>query len=87
MIGGRFARSQPISNAELEARGHLESGLALYEQGQYEAALSEFEAGYSRAESPNLLFNKGLCLRRLGRMMEASKASRSSLMPPSRMRS
>ncbi len=52
-------------------RQHYDTALELFQDGRYEAALSEFQAGYAQRQMPWLLVNIGRTLHRLGRLKEA----------------
>jgi len=52
-------------------RGHYEQAVALFEQGRFDAALSEFQAAYMQRQMPWLLINMGRTLHRLGKPKEA----------------
>ena len=53
------------------ARAHYERGIALYDEGQFTAALAEFEAAYEGSHRASILFNIGQIHARLGRAVEA----------------
>lgn len=48
-----------------EAATHYQRGISLYKESNYSAALSEFKAAYQAVPSWEVLFNLGLCQRRL----------------------
>ncbi len=48
------------------ARNHANQGRELYEQGQHEAALEQYQAAYEIAPVAAVLFNIGQCHRHLG---------------------
>jgi PEGA domain/Tetratricopeptide repeat len=50
---------------------HLDQGVALYNDGNYSAALAEFEAAYELAPAPYILNNIGLAQKGLFRYQEA----------------
>lgn len=52
------------------AKAHLESGAAFFEQGQYEAARIEFEAGYQLSHRSGFLFNLAKVAQRQGKLDE-----------------
>lgn len=60
--GGALAQS-PSTNAPApattleEARRHYERGIAHYNLGAFDAAITEFKAAYERSSEPDLLFN------------------------------
>lgn len=57
--------------AKDKAKALLKQGSALFEQGDYSAALERFEGAYSAFPSPKLKFNIGQANRALGRPVEA----------------
>lgn len=59
------------SDAEAAARAHYERGITLYDEGQFPAALAEFEAAYQGSHRASLLFNIGQIHARLGHAVEA----------------
>ena len=71
--GGRAATLDPAR--DLAAR-RFHAGSARYADGDYAAALREFEAGYAAKASPPFLVNIGQCLRRLDRLDQAALAYR-----------
>ncbi len=65
-----------------QARTHFESGRSYYEQGRYDAALSEFQEAYRLASAerkPIMLFNIGQTQERLGHLPEAIASFRQYL--------
>lgn len=54
-----------------EARRHFEQGVALFEEGNFTAALAEFQAAHSTAPASTILFNIGLTYKALYRYPEA----------------
>lgn len=52
-------------------RQHYDTALELFQDGRYEAALSEFQGAYAQRQMPWLLVNIGRTLHRLGRLKEA----------------
>lgn len=52
------------------AKGHLDSGVTFYEQGQYEAARIEFEAGYQLSHRSGFLFNLAKVAQKQGKLDE-----------------
>lgn len=52
-------------SARQEAGTHYQRGISLYKESNYSAALSEFKAAYAALPSWEVLFNIGLCQRRL----------------------
>lgn len=57
--------------AELSPREHYQRGLSLYQEKQYAAALTEFEAAYAGSQLPRLLLNIGQTCFMLGRYEQA----------------
>jgi hypothetical protein len=51
--------------AKQEAATHYQRGISLYKDANYSAALTEFKAAYDAVPSWEVLFNLGLCQRRL----------------------
>src|SRR6185503_20787563 len=54
-----------------EAKRHFEQGVALFNDGNYSAALAEFEAAYKTRPAPAVLYNIGLTQKALFRYPEA----------------
>jgi hypothetical protein len=54
-----------------EAKRHFAQGVALYNDGNFNAALAEFEAAYKIKQSPAVLYNIGLTEKSLFRYNEA----------------
>lgn len=61
----------PATPEELEGRRHFETGLKLYKEKIYEAALVEFEQSYKLIARPSALRNVAQCQRDLKRFAEA----------------
>ena len=68
--------SPPVANPQAKARAQvlLTEGSALYEKGDYAAALEKFNAAYAAYPSPKLMFNIGQADRDLSRPVEALEA-------------
>ncbi len=64
----------PSSPEEAEARRHFETGLKLYKEKLFEAALVEFEQSYAIIPRPSALRNVAQCHRDLKRFAEAYAA-------------
>ena len=64
----------PSAAAKDEARARLQKGLKLYDQGAFEAALSELQRAYELAPTYKLLYNIGLVYRALNDDAGALKA-------------
>jgi hypothetical protein len=54
-----------------EAKVHFQQGVALFNDGNFNAALAEFEAAYKIRRSPGVLYNIGLTQKALFRYSEA----------------
>jgi hypothetical protein len=54
-----------------EAKRHFAQGIALYGDGNFNAALAEFEAAYKIKQAPSVLYNIGLSQKALFRYNEA----------------
>jgi tetratricopeptide (TPR) repeat protein len=61
------------------ARSHFLSGLELYSQGKYAAALAEYRAAWVIWEDPELLLDMAECNRHLGNLDEAREQYRGFL--------
>jgi tetratricopeptide (TPR) repeat protein len=61
------------------ARSHFLSGLELYSQGKYAAALEEYRAAWVSWEDPELLLDMAECNRHLGNLDEAREQYRGFL--------
>jgi len=61
------------------ARSHFLSGLELYSQGKYAAALAEYQAAWVTWEDPELLLDMAECNRHLGNFDEAREQYRGFL--------
>ena len=59
------AAANPAKEAKEEAATHFTKGIDFYKEGNYSAALAEFRAAYKAVPSYEVLFNIGLCERRL----------------------
>jgi hypothetical protein len=64
----------PTSPEEAEARRHFDTGLKLYKEKLFEAALLEFEQSYKIISRPSALRNVAQCQRDLKRFAEAYSA-------------
>ncbi len=71
MCGASIARAQDGTS---RAREHYERGVGLFDEGQFAAALAEFEAAYAIEPRPALLFNIGQMHARLGHAVESADA-------------
>jgi|KBSMisStandDraft_5_1062788.scaffolds.fasta_scaffold594148_2 hypothetical protein len=59
------------SEKEKEARAHFQSGEAKFKAGEFDAALTEYQAGYDAKPLPGFLVNIAQCQRRLGDLKAA----------------
>lgn len=66
--------AQSTADATTRAREHYERGVGLFDEGQFVAALAEFEAAYALTHRATLLFNVGQIHARLGHAVEATEA-------------
>src|SRR5688572_12727466 len=57
-----------------EGRRHFAQGVTLYEEGNFPAALVEFQAAYDTAPAPVILYNIGFTYKALYRYVEAIDA-------------
>src|SRR4051812_19729662 len=73
-----LAQAPPLPVADAAARTQaqatLREGAALFERGEYAAALQKFEAAYTTFPSPKIWFNVGAADRALARPVEALQA-------------
>jgi tetratricopeptide (TPR) repeat protein len=67
------ARAQDDTGDE-RARTHFESGRSYFDEGNYERALEEFQRTLEMSGRPQMYFNIGTTLERLGRLREAADA-------------
>ena len=65
--------SPSSDSRKAEARRHFLQGVALYEEGNFTAALAEFQAAHDLAPAPAVLFNIGLTEKALYRYSDASR--------------
>src|SRR4051812_12298103 len=56
------------------ARRRFETGKLLYDRGRYDQALVELQSAQASLQRPELDYNIGLCLDKLGRAREAADA-------------
>ncbi len=69
------ALSSPVAHADdAAARAHFRKGVELYDKKQYAEALASFEAAYAEKPSAGIKQNIALCLKGLGRSVEAARA-------------
>jgi hypothetical protein len=59
---------------EAAARQYFKRGVELYDKKQYQPALESFRAAYAEKPSPGIKQNVALCLKGLGRYVEAATA-------------
>lgn len=68
------AETSPTPEIKQKAMGHFETGLRLYEDGDFSLALIEFERAYSYIPDYRVLYNIGQVSIQLGRYARASLA-------------
>ena len=68
-VGGTTATQREA--AEARAQGHFQAGSLYFSGGDYENALTEFEAAYRDSGRPRLQYNIFLCQERLGQLPAA----------------
>ncbi|HJL01669.1 MAG TPA: tetratricopeptide repeat protein [Polyangiaceae bacterium LLY-WYZ-15_(1-7)] len=73
LVVASSAHAQPSEEDE-RAEGHFRAATSYFEEEAFEDALREFEAAYRLSGRPELLYNIGLSLERLGRWREAADA-------------
>ncbi|HEX6838336.1 MAG TPA: tetratricopeptide repeat protein, partial [Polyangia bacterium] len=66
VIVGGVARAEPTARAATEARRHLQRGNTLYQQGRYDEAVAELQAGYALDPRPDFLYAIGQAERKRG---------------------
>ena len=81
------AASSP-EDREQVARRHFAEGDAAFKAGRYEAAMSEFEAGYATSPRPGFLLNMAHTARKLGDLRKARTLYKKYLLmdPTSKLR-
>jgi tetratricopeptide (TPR) repeat protein len=79
----------PQENREQLARRHFAEGDAAFKAGRYEAAMTEFEAGYAASPRPGFLLNMAHTARKLGDLRRARSLYKKYLLmdPTSKLRS
>src|SRR5436190_22521765 len=70
IVWSTAAQAAPAANEEV-ARAHYIAGREHYENGRYEAAVTEFEASYAALPKPELRYNLYLSYERLGKFDRA----------------
>ena len=65
------AQAQPTAEARAEAQARFDRGLTLYDEGQHDAALAEFQEAYALWPRYQILFNLGLVHAERGQAVEA----------------
>lgn len=75
----RVALAADPRDPSAEARRHFEQGVALYNAGDFNGALAEFEASYRGRPLPEVRFNIGLTQKALFRYSEAIETLRRQL--------
>jgi hypothetical protein len=76
LLAPAFTREALADTPRDRARSHYGKGKALYESGDYKAAIAEFAAADSIEPAPLLEFNIALCYERLGDSKEAVRRYR-----------
>ena len=73
LVGALLAAVARPSHADpaREFRQHYEAALRLYDGGQFEGAIKEFQAAYALKQLPRLLLNIGQAHRKLGHARDA----------------
>lgn len=73
LVGALLAAAARPSHADpaREFRQHYEAALRLYDGGQFEGAIKEFQAAYALKQLPRLLLNIGQAHRKLGHARDA----------------
>ncbi len=73
LLGSLLAIRPGVGRADStrEFRQHYESALRLYDGGQFEGAIKEFQAAYALKQLPRLLLNIGQAHRKLGHARDA----------------
>lgn len=73
LLGSLLTAGARVGRADTarEFRQHYESALRLYDGGQFEGAIKEFQAAYALKQLPRLLLNIGQAHRKLGHARDA----------------
>ena len=71
-----------LAQGEAQFRGHVDTGIKLYDAQSYEKAAAEFRAAYQIKAVPNLLFNIARCQEKLGKVDLAMETYREFLSVP-----
>jgi hypothetical protein len=80
--GVAFAQQPPPSGNKVDAKALMQSGLKLFEAGDYLGALAVFKDAYARFPSAKILLNIGTTLKELKRDAEAANAYQAYLDAP-----
>jgi tetratricopeptide (TPR) repeat protein len=82
------APSPATEDHEQQARRHYVDGEAAFKAGQYQRAMSEFEAGYAAAPRPGFLLNMAHTARKLGDLRKSRSLYKKYLLmdPTSKVR-
>ena len=70
LVASDAARAQPTAQEE-EARRHFQTAMALFEAGDFELALTEFQAAYDAKPHPSVLRNVAATQEKLRRYPDA----------------
>jgi tetratricopeptide (TPR) repeat protein len=71
---GAPASAEDVEKKIAEAKSRYKSGLALYDDGAFEAARVQFERAYQLAPSYKILYNVGLVYKQLNEFVAALKS-------------
>lgn len=71
LVGALLLLSLPAHAGKAQAEAHYKKGTAFYYLGQFDAAIAEFEAGYTEDPRPGFLYNLAQAHRKAGRPAKA----------------
>ncbi|MAQ13544.1 MAG: hypothetical protein CMN30_01915 [Sandaracinus sp.] len=74
-----IAFAQGASDSDQRAQLHYQAAVSYFEEESFEQALVEFRSAHRLSQRPELLYNIGLTLERLGRWDEAAEAHQAFL--------
>src|SRR5215470_17009710 len=79
-LASRTAVADDRKGTDLErARAHFKRGEAFYDAGNYEHAISEYQAAYALVLRPSLLFNLGQAFRRKAEVSHSADDKRQAV--------